>query len=303
MKSAIALLLAASMSPGWAQILNKDSLHFKADGTKVRGSFILVNRAVPLPEGEFTLITADFRDSRMSSGNIRLVPHRMVTVVLGQMADGKLRTAVTATTVLTYHGNTGWVVEPCKADKVVLFRRGSVPFMKRSYEQNCLVVNRVARGLGPNATGVFELLRDWTKKEGGEVPIEMRLDATVTRIAQAEYLMVNYFFNPAAYGCDAANLQSEAFANGVIELGKALQVAINAGFSGRDRVEKVERLEADLPRLQQDCGRAVQAVAPAPRPKAGSAADRLKELDSLRGQGLISPAEYDERRRKILDSL
>ena len=286
-----------------AQILNKDSLHFKADGTVVRGSFILVNRVVPLPEGEFTLITADFRDSRFTRGNVARSPHRLVTVVLGQMGEGKqLRSAVIVTTVLTFNGRTGWVVEPCKDDKVVLYKLSRVPFMKRAYEQNCLVVNRVAQGLGQNATGAFLALRDWTKEEGGVVPVEMRLDATVTRIAEADYLVAHYMFNPAAYGCDAANLQSEAFANGVIELGKALQVAVNAGFAGRERVEKVEKLEADLPRLQ-DCGRAVQAAAPAPRAKAGSAADRLKELDSLREQGLISPAEYDERRRKILDSL
>jgi hypothetical protein len=266
MKIAIAFLLAAFMNPGWAQIVSKDSLHFKADGTVVRGQFTLVNRVVPLPEGEFTLVTADFRDSRFVRGDFARQPHRLVTVVLGQMADGKLRAAVIATTVLTYTGRTGWVAEPCKDDKVVLYRLNRVPFMKRSYEQNCLVVNRFARALGPNATGAFAALRDWTKERSGEVPIEMRLDAFVTRIAQVEYLVVHYAFNPAAYGCDAANLQSEAFANGVIELGKALQVAVNAGFAGRDREAKAQRLAATLPRLQQDCGATLQRAAP-PEPE------------------------------------
>ena len=34
-----------------------------------------------------------------------------------------------------------------------------------------------------------------------------------------------------------------------------------------------------------------------------TAEDRLAELESLRDKGLISPAEYDERRTKILDSI
>lgn len=263
MRTAIALLMAAFISPGWAQIVSKDSLHFRADGTVVRGQFILVNRVVPLPEGEFSLITADFRDSRFAYGDFARSPHRLVTVVLGQMGEGKqLRAAVIATTVLTFNGRIGWVSEPCKDDKVVLYRLNRVPFMKRSYEQNCLVVNRFARGLGANARGAFAALRDWTKEQGGEVPIQMRIDAAVTRIAQADYLVAYYLFNPAAHGCDAANLQSEAFANGVIELGKALQVAVNAGFDGRDRVEKTQRLAATLPRLQQDCGATLQRAAP-----------------------------------------
>jgi hypothetical protein len=255
--------VAVCIGDAGAQIVSRDSLHFRADGTVVRGSFILVNRVVPLPAGEFTLITADFRDARIARGNVTREPHRLVTVVLGQMGEGKqLRAAVIATTVLTYHGRTGWVTEPCKEDKVVLYRLARVPYMKRDYEQNCLVVNRVARGLGPNATGAFLVLRDWTKEQGGQVPIQMRLDATVTRIAQAEYLMAHYLFNPAAYGCDAVTLQSEGFANAVIELGKALQVAVNSGFSGRRRVERTQNLVATLPQLQKDCGATVQPAAP-----------------------------------------
>jgi hypothetical protein len=35
----------------------------------------------------------------------------------------------------------------------------------------------------------------------------------------------------------------------------------------------------------------------------GSVSDQLARLERLRDQGLISPTEYDERRRSILDSL
>ena len=113
MKIVPALVLAVCASGAQAQIVSKDSLHFRADGTVVRGQFILVNRVVPLPEGEFTLITADFRDSRFAYGDFARSPHRLVTVVLGQMGEGKqLRAGVIATTVLTFNGRIGWVSIP-----------------------------------------------------------------------------------------------------------------------------------------------------------------------------------------------
>lgn len=42
---------------------------------------------------------------------------------------------------------------------------------------------------------------------------------------------------------------------------------------------------------------------PEPPPAARSSAERLRELQDLRDQGLITPDEYDARRRAIVDSL
>lgn len=293
MKLLATLLIAACASGAQAQIVSRDSLHLKPKGTVVRDYFVLVNRVVPLPEGEFTFFASEDRVAGQG--------HKLVTVVLGQMADGKLRAAVGASAVVAYAGSRGWTVEPCKDDKVVLYRLERAPFMKRNYETNCLVVNRLASSLGPESVGLGAGLGRWVKERGGETPVPMLVDATITRVAVAEYLLVRYIFNPAAFGCGPANLNSPDFANGVIEVGKAMQVGVGEGFGGR--VAPVTNFVATAPRLLQDCGKTVQAAAPKPRARAGSTAERLKELDSLREQGLITPAEYDERRRKILDSL
>jgi hypothetical protein len=284
-----------------AQIVSRDSLHLKPIGTAVSSWFVLVNRVVPLTEGEFILVAISLHDARFVRGDFSRQPHKMVEVVLGQMADGKLRVAVGASAVLKYAGTVGWVTEPCKGDQVVLYQLDRVPFMKRNYEQNCLIVNRRAASLGQNSTGVYADLADWVRKQGGTTPIRMVVDATVTRIAVVEYLVVRYAFNPAAFGCGEQDLQSPAFVDGVVEVGKAMQVAINEGFGGR--AAPVRSLAETAPQLQQDCGAAPRRAAPAKRGKPGSAAERLKTLEGLKEQGLISPAEYEERRRKILDGL
>jgi hypothetical protein len=42
---------------------------------------------------------------------------------------------------------------------------------------------------------------------------------------------------------------------------------------------------------------------PPPAPESASVGDRLRELQGLRDEGLVTPEEYDERRRAILDDL
>jgi len=304
MRAFIAILALGVAADAAAQIVSRDSVHLQPIGSTASGSFVLVNKTVPLPEGEFTLIATNFRESKFVRGNFARAEHKMVEAVLGQMADGKLRVAVVADAVLKYAGTVGWVIEPCKDDKVALFSLSRVPYMKRSYEQNCLVVNRIASRFGPKASGAYSQIADWVHQQGGPTPVPMVVEAAITRIAVVEYLVVRYEFNPAAFGCDPANLQSESFANGVIDLGKAMQAAVNEGFAGPGM--SMARFAAEAPRLE-NCAAAApapsQASAPRRSGKPPAVADRLRALDALRDQGLITPAEYDERRRKILDSL
>lgn len=258
MRTVLTLLVAACAGNAGAQIVSRDSLHLKPVGTVLNGSFALVNRVVPLPEGDFVLVAKREDESRFVRGDMARQEHKMVTVVLAQMADGRLRAAVGARTVLKYRSNIGWVNEPCKAgdDRVHLFMLNRVPYMKRNYEQNCLLVDRRASSLGRNASGAYADLRDWVGQQGGTTPIPMAIDVSITRVAVVEYLTVRYLFNPAAFGCDAAALQSAEFAAGVIQVGKAMQSAVNEGFSGR--AEAAQSMAATAPRLQQDCGSSLQ---------------------------------------------
>src|SRR6185436_14866451 len=156
-----------------AQIVSRDSVHLKPLGTVVSGSFVLVNRTVPLPEGEFVLAGIEHRDSHFVRGDYARAQHKMVDITLGQMDGKRLRSYVWASTVLKHGGIVGWVTDPCAEDKVALFKLSRVPYMKRNYEQNCLVVNRRAATLGQNSKGEFLQLSNWVRDQGGEVPIRM----------------------------------------------------------------------------------------------------------------------------------
>jgi hypothetical protein len=313
-------LLAAVTSEAGAQIVSRQSIHLQPIGSVVSSSFMLVNKVIPLPEGEFTLVATDTPDSKLVYGDGARQPHRMIDVVLGQIVDHKLRAAVAARTVLAWGGGRReWVDEPCKREDT-LFRLDRVPFMKRSYAQNCLMVNHVVNDLGQSATGLYAKFAAWVKDQGGATPIATVIDARVTRIEIGEFLVARYVFNPEAYGCDSESAGSwttsawhktrigkdaekSRFVNGVIEFGKAMQVRLNEAFEGR--AQQAALLASATPALLRCDG--VPAEAPPPArtttEKPFSAGERLRTLEDLRERKLISPAEYEERRRKILDSL
>src|SRR4051812_48503854 len=100
MKWMLALLIATCATGGRAQIVSRDSLHLKPIGTTARGTFVLVNRMVPLPEGEFTLIAVEIRDSKLAYGDYAGEAPKLVDVALAQVVDGRLRVGVVATALL-----------------------------------------------------------------------------------------------------------------------------------------------------------------------------------------------------------
>src|SRR5262249_46654620 len=182
--------------------------------------------------------------------------------------------------------------------KVVLYSLDRVPFMRQNYEQNCLIVNRFARFLGPNASGSYAVTRDWIRDHGGKTPLPI-VDGTITRISVGDYLAVRYAFNPDAYGCNPADPDKQGLVDAVTEVGEQLQVLVDQGF-------RKHQVGAVSQSTLQDCGAGLprEAMAPSPRRERRSTiADRLKQLDGLRDQGLVTPAEYEERRKKILDAL
>ena len=62
--------------------------------------------------------------------------------------------------------------------------------------------------------------------------------------------------------------------------------------------------QADSDRNAASLAKAMQQHVPPPPPAAGpSAQERLKALDDLRAQGLVNDAEYDVKRKQILDEL
>jgi hypothetical protein len=300
-----------------AQIISRESLHLQPAGTVVSGSFVLVDKRVPIPEGQFTLVASAVRgaDYKQTGHDSARQGHELVDVYLGQIDDNKkLRAAVGATTVLARRHQGGWSDEPCKRDDT-LFKRDLIPFMKKGYAKNCLLVNHGVNNLGPSATGVFAQFARWVGDQGGTTPIPLILNATITRVEVGEFLVVRYIFNPESYGCAAAHADSWTastwhkasinkdpeklqFANSVIDFGKAMQIHINDAFHGRQ-----DSFPAP-PRIRPCVHAAKQPQPSATKPGISpSASERLRHLQELRDQNLITPAEYEERRRSIVNSL
>jgi len=298
MRIFLILAVAACVGDAGAQIVSRDSVHLKPIGTVVTGTFVLGSKTIPLPEGEYVLAAVEQHDSRFVRGDFARQQHKMVDIALAQMEGGRLRSYVWATAVLKTGGTVGWVMEPCKDEKSksALFKLSRVPYMKNNYEQNCLLVNQTG-SLGTNATGAYVTLAEWVREKGGKTPIPTVIDAAIVRIANVDYMAVRYAFNAEAYGCEVRRGEPSPLVDQVIAFGKEMQSVVNEGFTTRGH--NVAILAKEVPQVE-GCGAARRA---APRDKPASVAERLKALDALRDQGLVTPEEYEERRKKILDSL
>ena len=235
---AAAVMMAASTAIA-------QSIHLMPPGTLVRGQTVLVGKTVPLPEGEFVLVAAHVRDAQLVRGEWVKERVKLVDVYLAQLQGERLASDVIATTVLdpnfTY---SHWEDEPCKRDDT-LFRRdlGRNP----GYQQNCLLVNHIVNIYSKAPSGIYAEAYTWLRRHNVQTPVDVVVEAAVTRIEVGEYLTVRHRFNPEAFGCRAGRTvtwassawhpkaivkdeQRMRFANSVIEWGKALQSRVDADF-------------------------------------------------------------------------
>jgi len=242
------LVLVVCVAVPVAAFAQEQSLHLTPLGTAVRGTAKIVGKSVPLPPGEFTLVATRTRDSQHVRGNWIRPRVRMVDVHLAQRDGDRLRAEVVASTVLdpsdTY---SKWEDEPC-ARGDTLFRLDLT--RNAAYQQNCLRVNHLVNVYAKPAEGVFGEAQSALARQGVRLPIDVIIQATVTRIEFGEYLMVRYRFNPEAYGCEGGRVVSWAaspwhrnavgkdaertrFVESVIALGKSAQGQIDEQVRGR----------------------------------------------------------------------
>lgn len=113
---------------------------------------------------------------------------------------------------------------------------------------------------------------------------------------------------------NAANVrQSLAAGDDVVVWGR--YVGRSDRYAARPEVDAIELAPAGTAEAQKICD-AHSTAAPAPTPPVAPAAasptatpavrsieDRLRALDDLKAKGLVTPAEYDEQRKRILQDL
>jgi hypothetical protein len=95
LKMAIVVTLALAMGCG-AALAQERSIHLASPGTVVKERFTLVDKSVPLPEGEFVLVATQVRDASHVKGEWIRQRVQLVTVYLAQLDGEELRAEVLA---------------------------------------------------------------------------------------------------------------------------------------------------------------------------------------------------------------
>jgi hypothetical protein len=237
------------------------SLHEMPPGTTVEGSFMLAGKLVPLPPGKFKLAFGGVRAAELLPGaRVRSAPAERAEVVL-YTTDG-----TTLQVVLHARANFGtrsrWSLEPCKRDNLLyrLDRANTADWIA-----DCFTVNHQL-GLLTNPGGIWVDVNDRLKAEGVQVPLQLVIEATFTRMYHEDLLISSYYINPVAYGLAAdrgANWATSpwnkiridndpakaAFVGGVILWGNRMLPAIGEGFEGKNPVAAgTKDLDMALPR-------------------------------------------------------
>jgi len=245
----MAIVEAAALAMAWGVAMAQDrSVHLMAPGTVVKESFTLVDKTVPLPEGEFVFVASQVRDATHVKGEWIRQRVQLVTVYLAQLDGDQLRAEVLAATVLdprfTY---SKWEDEPCNRSDTLF---GLDLSQSPGYRQNCLQVNHITNIYTRQPPGIYGDAYGWLQQRAVRLPLDVVIQATVTRIEVGERLSVTHRFNPAAFGCDVGKNASWAtsawhpnavdkddqrkqFVASVVEWGKALQAQIDQRFRNR----------------------------------------------------------------------
>lgn len=267
MRKTVAVALFAAMAvataSSWAQ---ETSAHLLPVGTKVRDKIILVDKTVPLPEGEFVLAATSVSDATHVKGEWIRQRVQLVTVYLAQLEGEQLRAEVLATTVLdprfTY---SKWEDEPCTRGDT-LFRLDLT--RNPGYQQNCLLVNHVTNIYTRQPPGIYSDAYGWLQQRGARLPVDVVIQASVTRIEVGERLSVTHRFNPAAFGCDvgrnptwatsawhpktlANDAQRKQFVDSVVAWAKAVQSFVDQEIGARGRhAADIDRSAAQIHRCR-----------------------------------------------------
>ena len=140
-----------------------------------------------------------------------------------------------------------WEDEPCNRSDTLF---GLDLSQSPGYRQNCLQVNHITNIYTRQPPGIYGDAYGWLQQRAVRLPVDVVIQATVTRIEIGEWLSVTHRFNPAAYGCDvgrnpswatsawhpstvAKDEQRKQFVESVVAWGKAIQAQIEQDFHRR----------------------------------------------------------------------
>jgi hypothetical protein len=184
------------------------------------------------------------------------------------------------------------------------------------------VAQLVAIGGGARTEGlsrinhVFEVTIQFATQDGRQIQSTGQVLATLwNKPSVGSQLHIRYdAADPDDWTWSNEDAEPVAPADGATPLPAGYQVSygdvqvVNAsGADPASVIEKLERLRAQGLITDQQLQAAQSQISDAPQRAPGnptdSTADRLRQLDQLRDQRLVSDAEYEEQRRRLLDSI
>jgi hypothetical protein len=297
--SAVAWLVFAMI--GFCQIASAQSLDALPIGSVVRGNPKFQNVQIPLPPGDWVLVSTGTRPVNFGNqGNT--VGAFNVAVNLTQLENGKIVRLVKATTNKGASPG-GWGRDAPLCDQNLWYFRQS----DKNYNPmdiQCWAVGHVVMFLNENANKEDQELFAWSVDKG--LPGTM-IGNRYQVARNSDYISVAYFENPEAQGFPAT---SEAFAvnpwhrDRVRQDTAKVQLLEKLKKEGEARFALVKKgLERGLPETAQ-----LTAPAPAAAPQvenqpSSSVEERLARLQELVKRGLISEEDAARRRGEILKDM
>lgn len=263
-------------------------------GSVVRDTIDVAGKQIPLPPGEFTVLSVETIPARLAKGDSvteRLDLGPIQSVVLGQVADGRVAGVVEiAANLVPYHDGWGTTADCSRTDLYAAISR-----YKSGWDVSCLylkplVVSGDVTAPGGDAVAAFGKARQ-------AALTDLWVVAGLRSGNRQDVVDVRYNFDPAAFGVPGSAATASLWQPSAIE-GQATRLAVVKDIaawvgSAAEPLDQGLRARMSLRPLPAIAGAA--AVDPAEVERAA----RLSVLQELQKSGAITSDEY-ERQMAIL---
>lgn len=282
-----ALLALVACLVGWSSTVAAQDV-----GTSVTGRITVAGKQVPLPPGEFTVISSSTANARIvnktgiESERLDLGPIR--TVTLAQVADGRIPLVVEiAANMLPHHDGWGTTADCTRKDIYA-----AVSNYQSGWDVSCLYLKPLPVGgevPAPGGEAVARLAAD-----RGAAVSDFWVVAGLRVADRHDVVDVRYHIDPAALGVPATAATAAAWAPSELEQqpGQLAVVKDIAAWAGAVAAP----LSAGLQGRMDPAWTAFPPIAGALAldPDALQRAARVEALTQLRASGAISDSAFDE---------
>jgi len=253
---------------------------------------------VPLPEGEWTVMASQERQSNSIDGS---APARMAAVIFGKLRESSGRIALDGTIQVVANRDT----QSIRWARDTACWRTDWLHIENNYsseiDQRCMIVRSWNTNFqyGQNWNPEERAAVDWARTNGVDLTPTTFLGTRYRIVNRTDLATIIYYssnmslgvvshsdvWHPVARG---RNPQVEATFLRYVQWAKEWESQVIAGMEGR------------LATRQQPAKNAAPVTSV---PATADRASRLRELESLRSQGLLTQDEYRSRRQRILDGI